>query len=459
MPVAGGSAARHALRVHVERIDRGARGHEEAIAVDAAEAHVGTALGQVDAPDKLRFAAEDVDAVERLAAHAPAHPEVAVDVQTEAVRGPAGLGGKKHAAVREPRAAVHDVVDAHHARGHAGLDDVEPGLVGREGEAVGPVDVARDNRELLRLRVPAVDVGRQLRLGDVSFVVAEDAERRIGEPDRAVRLAHDVVRRVERLAVVAVGDHADRAVVLGARHAPRVVLAGEQPPLAVARIAVGVVRGLAEYADRAGFLLPLHDAVVRDVAPQKVAAVAEPHRTLVPARARSNSFHLREREAIAREARVDDLDGRIRVALARLPLSERSRHCRQRGNARTCPEKRSFAVLHHALPLLFPSLVYVRALECFTRHPCRAKGEVMRRLVTASLSAAALVLSGLMADAALSQDKVSIKVLSENDKVRVFEATYAPGAENPSPPLPPSGAYTTKNVGKTKLQLYVVAVK
>ena len=52
----------------------------------------------------------------------------------------------------------------------------------------------------------------------------------------------------------------------------------------------------------------------------------------------------------------------------------------------------------------------------------------MRRLVTASLSAAALVFSGLMAGAALSQDKVSIKVLSENDKVRVFEATYAPGA-------------------------------
>ena len=58
----------------------------------------------------------------------------------------------------------------------------------------------------------------------------------------------------------------------------------------------------------------------------------------------------------------------------------------------------------------------------------------MRRLVTASLSAAVLVFSGLMAGAALSQDKVSIKVLSENDKVRVFEATYAPGAENPSPP-------------------------
>jgi hypothetical protein len=119
----------------------------------------------------------------------------------------------------------------------------------------------------------------------------------------------------------------------------------------------------------------------------------------------------------------------------------------------------------------------------------------MRSLVTASLGAAAFVIAGLMAGAALSQDKVSMKVIAENDKVRVFEATYAPGAENPSPPasttrvvraltagtlerryadgkkdtvdwkpgmvqvLPPAGAYTTKNVGKTELKLYVVAVK
>ena len=119
----------------------------------------------------------------------------------------------------------------------------------------------------------------------------------------------------------------------------------------------------------------------------------------------------------------------------------------------------------------------------------------MRSFVTASLSAAAFVISGLMAGTALAQDKVAIKVLSEDAKVRVFEATYAPGAENPSPPssttrvvraltagtlerryadgkkdtvnwkpgmvqvLPPSGAYTTKNVGNTELKLYVVAVK
>src|SRR5207302_9252216 len=136
--------------------------------------------------------------------------------------------------------------------------------------------------------------------------------------------------RVERLAVVAVGDHADRAVVLGPRHAPRVVLAGEEPPLEVARIAVSVVRGHAEHADRAGFLLPLHDAVVRDVAPQQIAAIAEPHRPLIPAHARGDSLDFGEPEAVAPEARVDDLDRRIRIALARLTLRKLARHRRIR---------------------------------------------------------------------------------------------------------------------------------
>jgi len=50
------STARYALRIDVERIHRGARRHEEAVAVQAAEADVGTALGQIDAPDELGFA-------------------------------------------------------------------------------------------------------------------------------------------------------------------------------------------------------------------------------------------------------------------------------------------------------------------------------------------------------------------------------------------------------------------
>ena len=42
---------------------------------------------------------------------------------------------------------------------------------------------------------------------------------------------HDVVRAVESLALVAVGEHGDRAVVLGAGDAPVAVLAGDQAAL------------------------------------------------------------------------------------------------------------------------------------------------------------------------------------------------------------------------------------
>src|SRR6266446_4937744 len=102
----------------------------------------------------------------------------------------------------------------------------------------------------------------------MALVIAEDAELRIGEPDRAVGFHHHVVWRVEPLALVAVADHRDRAVIFGAGDAPRVMLAGDEPALAVAGVAVGVVRWLAEDADRAGLLVPAHDPVVRDVAPQ-----------------------------------------------------------------------------------------------------------------------------------------------------------------------------------------------
>ena len=60
----------------------------------------------------------------------------------------------------------------------------------------------------------------------------------------------------------------------------------------------------------------------------------------------------------------------------------------------------------------------------------------MRRLVTATLAAAVLVLP---ASITLAQDKKAadkgaakaiIKVMTENPKVRAYEVTYAPGAEN-----------------------------
>src|SRR6185436_14275448 len=107
-----------------------------------------------------------------------------------------------------------------------------------------------------------------------------------------------------------------------ARDPASVVLAGDEPALAVASVAVGVVGGLAEDADRARLLLPAHDAVVGDVAPQEVAAVAEPHWALVPARARGNLLDAGKPQPILGEARIEVLDGGIGIAIVHAPLRE-----------------------------------------------------------------------------------------------------------------------------------------
>ena len=80
------SPAGHALRVHVERIDRVARRHEQSVAVTTAEADIGSALGQRYEADRPTGRIEHLDAVERWA-HAPATPQIAVDVK---VFNPAG---------------------------------------------------------------------------------------------------------------------------------------------------------------------------------------------------------------------------------------------------------------------------------------------------------------------------------------------------------------------------------
>jgi len=122
----------------------------------------------------------------------------------------------------------------------------------------------------------------------------------------------------------------------------------------------------------------------------------------------------------------------------------------------------------------------------------------VKTLVTAAAATAALALSGF----ALAQDKAekkapqaSVHQITENDKVKVYEVTYKPGAENKGVAsstmrvvraihggqlqriygdgksetltwkpgqtrvVQPGPAYTTKNVGKNLVVLYVVQVK
>src|SRR6185312_15082453 len=96
---------------------------------------------------------------------------------------------------------------------------------------------------------------------------------------------HHVVGRVQPLAVEAIHERGDRPVVFNAIDAPPAVLAADEAALAIAGVAIGEVGGLAIDADGARLLLPLQDAVVGDVAPQQVAAVAEVDRPFRPAAA------------------------------------------------------------------------------------------------------------------------------------------------------------------------------
>ena len=127
----------------------------------------------------------------------------------------------------------------------------------------------------------------------------------------------------------------------------------------------------------------------------------------------------------------------------------------------------------------------------------------MRKLVTASLAVLAFALSGSMVNSAMAQDKKAdkgatkstMKVLADNAKTRAYEVTFAPGAENTAIPTSSvrvvralkggtlqrtyadgkkenivyktgevrinesSPAFTTKNIGKGEIKLYVVQIK
>ena len=95
-------------------------------------------------------------------------------------------------------------------------------------------------------------------------------------------MRHDVVGRVQPLAVVHVGDQSDRAVVLVAHHASREVLARELAALEIKRVAIAVVRRHAEHTHAAVVLEPAQLPVVGDVAPHEVATLTVPRRPFGP---------------------------------------------------------------------------------------------------------------------------------------------------------------------------------
>src|SRR5262249_2848937 len=74
------------LRLYIQGVQGLARRHEQAVALGAAEADVGTDLRQQDQADPLAVRCEHVDPVVAVAHPAGPDPDVAVDVRPDAVR-------------------------------------------------------------------------------------------------------------------------------------------------------------------------------------------------------------------------------------------------------------------------------------------------------------------------------------------------------------------------------------
>src|SRR5262249_13329585 len=176
----------HAARIHVQRIERVTRCHEQAVALTSAKGDVGAALRQRDEADRLALGIEYLDPVELGVAHAPAAPQVAVHIDTEAIGRAIRLRCDQNALVDKAGAVVDDIISINWAPGWAAVLDITFALVGRELHAVRQIERALHHRGLTGPRVETIDVRWQLGRCDVALIIGANAEWWIGEPDRVI---------------------------------------------------------------------------------------------------------------------------------------------------------------------------------------------------------------------------------------------------------------------------------
>ena len=83
-----------------------------------------------------------------------------------------------------------------------------------------------------------------IRRDPATLVVAQNAVGWIGKPNGTIWVDDDIVRRIERLAIILISDRGNRAGVLVASHSPPRVFAGKLPPFEVERVTVAITRGV-----------------------------------------------------------------------------------------------------------------------------------------------------------------------------------------------------------------------
>ncbi len=233
-----------ALCVDIHGIERGLRGDEQPVALATTETNVGDDLRNGDRADMGAVRSIAVDAAKRRG------PHIAVRIAAKAVVGSIPQR-REGARVDDGMVGLH--VIRHDRAGmprnvaRAGVADIQDALVGREGKPIGLHAIGHDRGEDAGAWVEAVYVRlSDLRRRRVALVFAVDAVGRIAEPNAAVRFHHDIVRRVESLALEMRRQRDDASVMVGAGDPPAPVLARDQPAFAIDGVPVAVARRLAE---------------------------------------------------------------------------------------------------------------------------------------------------------------------------------------------------------------------
>ena len=261
-------------------------------------------------------------------------PDVAVDVGADSVR-PARLAVELQVGKLPPAGQlVPDHVEHPNVPGRTRVDDVQLFIVGRKTDAVRLVERVGHHFDAQRLRVHPVYGLFVLLLCRKSLVAAHDSVRRVGEPYAAIRMHHDIVRRIQRLAVVLISDYGHAAIVLVAHHAPSGMLACQLTTFEIECIAVAVARRAAEDADVPVFFRDPHLPVVGNIAPQQVLSLRAPGRPFRPSRADVVAIDDRVEELVLGEALVERHDVRIRIARGLLVGPVALLGLCQRGNGR-----------------------------------------------------------------------------------------------------------------------------
>ena len=143
------------------------------------------------------------------------------------------------------------------------IGDVELLAIGSADQAVGTdhvVDHAND----------AGAIGRHIVDVFATLPFLRPAVNRIGEVDAASKINPQIVRLVERLPLVPIGDHRHAALGVDRDHAPAAAFARDQIASSIEGQAVGVARVVAKRGDRA-CNRPLVDSARMHVAEHDVA--------------------------------------------------------------------------------------------------------------------------------------------------------------------------------------------